>query len=258
MYHQGRGRSPSTPEESSWRPALPARRPARGRPARVPRRRQPQGEPRDHGRAGGRRRAGRADVRLPRPRRERRLDGAGRLAGRRRRRRTAARRVRRAVAGGARGQHGRHHAAAAGGARPAGLLPLLALLCPADGASLLAGLDELAWAPDAGPGGSLDGPLERECRRPARTRLHRPLRRGRPAAVPRGARPDRGRARQVARADRPRARRRRGALRAQREAGGRPGAAVGAHRARRGRSHRPGRSPLVARATIDWATANGG
>ncbi len=52
-----------------------------------------------------------------------RRDGAGRLAGRRGRRRAAPRGVRRPLAGGARGQHGRVHAAA-GRARPPRLLPL--------------------------------------------------------------------------------------------------------------------------------------
>ena len=115
------------------------------------------------------------------------------------------------------------------------------LLCPADGASLLRGLDRLGRAEAAG---RHDGRARFDASR-LRPFLARP-------------RPDRGRARPAAGAARPRARRRRRALRAQRAAGGRarcrPRAFIvledGGH-------HGPGRSPEVARATLDWALGTG-
>ena len=138
-------------------------------------------------------------------------------------------------------------------ARP-GFFRSLVLLCPADGASLLAGLDELAWAPKAGPG----GPQERETADPqARDYTGRfdeaALRpflealdlvaaaRGMPRVLIAHARDDD--AVPFAHSERL--------------------AAVLAPPSKfivldEGGHHGPGRSPLVARATIEWATANGG
>ena len=144
-------------------------------------------------------------------------------------------------------------------ARP-GLFRSLVLLCPADGASLLAGLDELAWAPEAGPGGPQEraaggpqgeagGPRGRDYTGRFDEAVLRPfletldlvaVASGMPRVLLAHARDDDS----VPFAHSERL------------------AAVLAPPAElialdEGGHHGPGRSPLVARATIDWATANG-
>ena len=134
------------------------------------------------------------------------------------------------------------------------------LLCPADGASLLAGLDELAWAPEAGPGGPQEraaggpqgeagGPRGRDYTGRFDEAVLRPfletldlvaVASGMPRVLLAHARDDDS----VPFAHSERL------------------AAVLAPPAElialdEGGHHGPGRSPLVARATIDWATANG-
>ena len=172
--------------------------------------------------------------------------GAGRLAGRRRRRRTAARRVRRAVAGRAAAPA---WAAACccwrRSARP-GFFRSLVLLCPADGASLLAGLDHFGDGSEAAQGGpqgrEYGGRFDAPALRPFLETLDLvAAATGMPRVLVAHARDDD--AVPFAHSERL--------------------AAVLAPPSEfivlaEGGHHGPGRSALVARATIDWVKANAG
>ena len=121
-------------------------------------------------------------------------------------------------------------------ARP-GFFRSLVLLCPADGGSLLAGLDELESDPASAPGGpqgrEYSGRFDAAALRPFLADLDLVAAAARPAA----------------RAARARARRRRRALLAQRAAGGRARAALAVHPPRRRRPPRTG--PLAVRRARD-------
>ena len=138
-------------------------------------------------------------------------------------------------------------------ARP-GLFSSLVALCPADGASLLAGLDELDREDEDAGAGRRRRREERPA--PVRGRLPGALRRGRPAALPRTPRPD-GVARGMPRVLLAHARDDDVVPFAHSERL----AAVLAPPTRfivleDGGHHAPGRSAEVARATLDWVTAN--
>jgi len=152
-------------------------------------------------------------------------------------------------------------------ARP-GLFRSLVLLCPADGASLLAGLDELAWAPEAGPHALREHKAGDTQAEAGDTRAE--------AGGPQGRD-------YIGRFDDAALRPFLAALDLVAAAQGMPRVLLAhardddavpfAHSERlaavlappsefialdEGGHHGPGRSPLVARATIDWARANGG